>query len=160
MQEYKRTNGEIILRGKITVEDIIDHLDGNRVYIPALYVVNKIDQITVEELDLLDQIPNYVLISAHQEWNLDELLERIWEKLDLIKIYTKPKGEIPDYSAPVVMPRKKRTVEEFCNKIHKDMIKEFKHAIVWGTSVRIQPMTVGKTHELEDEDVIQIVKKI
>ncbi len=70
---------------------MIDAIEGNRVFIPALYVINKIDQITIEELDLLDQIPNYVLISAHKKWNMDELLERIWEKLDLIRVYTKPK---------------------------------------------------------------------
>ena len=31
----------------------------------ALYVINKTDKITIEELDLLFQIPNYALISAH-----------------------------------------------------------------------------------------------
>jgi len=91
MKEYKLNNAEVIFRGKCTVEDLIDTIEGNRVYIPALYVVNKIDQITIEELDLLDQIPNYVCVSAHHEWNLDELLERIWDKLELLRVYTKPK---------------------------------------------------------------------
>ena len=50
-KEYKVNNAEVILRGKVGVEDLIDSIEGNRVYIPALYVVNKIDQITVEELD-------------------------------------------------------------------------------------------------------------
>jgi ribosome-interacting GTPase 1 len=39
-------------------------------------------------------------------------------------------------------------------------LKDFKYAIVWGSSVKHQPMKVGKDHELNDEDVIQIVKKI
>ena len=34
---------------------------------------------TPQELDVLSQIPHYVPISAHKEWNLDELLERMWE---------------------------------------------------------------------------------
>ena len=59
----------------------------DRVYIPCLYVLNKIDQITIEELDVLDRIPHVVPISAHHEWNLDELLERCWEYLDLIRLY-------------------------------------------------------------------------
>lgn len=58
-----------------------------RVYIPCLYVMNKIDQITIEELDVLDRLPHVVPISAHHEWNLDELLERAWEYLDLIRMY-------------------------------------------------------------------------
>ena len=159
-KEYKVNNAEVILRGKVGVEDLIDSIEGNRVYIPALYVVNKIDQITIEELDLLDQIPNYVCISAGLKWNLDELLERIWEKLDFVRIYTKPKGQLPDYEAPVILPTKRRTVTDFCNKIHRGLVKEFKYAIVWGSSVRHQPMKVGKDHELHDEDVIQIVKKV
>ena len=61
-KEYKLNNAEICFRGKCGVDDLIDAIEGNRVYIPALYVINKIDKITIEELDLLDQIPNYVII--------------------------------------------------------------------------------------------------
>jgi ribosome-interacting GTPase 1 len=57
-----------------------------RVYTPCLYVLNKIDAITIEELDLLDQIPHYVPVSAHLEWNLDELLERSWDYLNLYRM--------------------------------------------------------------------------
>ncbi len=45
---------------------LIDVIEGNRVYIPCLYVVNKIDAITMEELEILDRIPNYVPISAYK----------------------------------------------------------------------------------------------
>ena len=44
-------------------------------------------------------------------------------------------------------------------KIHKNLIKEFKYTLVWGLSVKHNPQKVGKDHTLEDEDVIQIVKK-
>lgn len=159
LKEYKVNNAEVILRGKCAVDDLIDAIEGNRVYIPALYVINKIDKITIEELDLLDQIPNYVLVSAHLKWNLDELLERVWEKLDLMRIYTKPKGQVPDYEAPVILTKKARTVADFCNKIHRSLLRDFKYAIIWGSSVKIQPQKVGKEHILNDEDVIQIVKK-
>lgn len=64
--------------------------------------------------------------SAHLEWNLDGLLDKIWEYLDLTRIYTKPKGMNPDYDDPVILSSKKRTVEDFCERIHKDMLKQFK----------------------------------
>ena len=160
LKEYKVNNAEVNLRGRVGVEDLIDAIEGNRVYIPAIYVVNKIDQITIEELDLLDQLPNYVMISAGLKWNLEELLERIWEKLDFVRVYTKPKGQLPDYDAPVILSNTRSLVSDFCCKIHRGLLKEFKYAIVWGTSVRHQPMKVGKDHQLDDEDVIQIVKKI
>ena len=160
LKEYKINNAEVVLRGKVGVEDLIDAIEGNRVYIPALYVINKIDQITVEELDLLDQVPNYVCISAGLKWNLEELLERIWEKLDFVRVFTKPKGQLPDYDAPVILSNSRCSVTDFCNKIHRGLLKDFKYAIVWGTSVRHQQMKVGKDHILNDEDVIQVVKRL
>lgn len=56
-REYKISCGEIILREDVTVDQFIDVLEGNRAYIPVLYVFNKIDSITIEELDILDQMP-------------------------------------------------------------------------------------------------------
>ena len=74
------------------------------VYTPCLYVMNKIDAITIEELDLVARVPHYVPIAAgkvrslsfsnlfaltllsSQEWNFDELLERIWQYLNMIRM--------------------------------------------------------------------------
>jgi ribosome-interacting GTPase 1 len=68
-----------------------------------------------------------VPISAIDGWNFDELMEKIWEYLDLVRIYTKPKGSIPDYEEPVIV-KTGSSVAEFCNSIHKGLMKEFKHA--------------------------------
>lgn len=54
-KEYKISCAEIIIREDITVDQFIDVLEGNRSYIPVLYVFNKIDSITIEELDILDR---------------------------------------------------------------------------------------------------------
>lgn len=51
-------------------------------------------------------------------------------------------------------------MEDFCNKIHKGIVKQFKYALVYGSSVRHRPQKVGLVHELEDEDIVQIIKKI
>lgn len=158
--EYKLSNAELNFKCNATVDDLIDVIEGNRVYTPCIYVLNKIDCISIQELDLLDKVPHYVPISAKDEWNFDELMEKIWEYLDLIRIYTKPKGQIPDYEAPVIVPRGFSTVEGFCLRIHKQLIKEFKYAMVWGTSVKHNPQKVGKDHQLNDEDVVQIIKRI
>lgn len=73
----------------------------------------------MEELEILDKIPHYVPICANLEWNLDGLIDKIWEYLDLIRIYTKPKGKMPDYDDPVVIPRTKSNLSDFCNRIHR-----------------------------------------
>ena len=158
--EYRIHNADVSLRYDATADDLIDVIEGSRVYIPCIYAVNKIDQITLEELEVLDKLPHYCPVSAHLEWNLDGLLEKIWEYLDLTRIYTKPKGMNPDYEDPVILSSKRRTVEDFCSRIHKDMLKQFKYALVWGSSVKHKPQRVGREHELEDEDVVQIIKKV
>lgn len=50
----------------------------------------------------------------------------IWEYLDLVRVYTKPRGANPDYDDPVILSSKKTSVEDFCFRIHKDMVKQFK----------------------------------
>jgi len=158
--EYRIHNADIALRYDATAEDLIDVIEGNRVYIPCIYVLNKIDQISIEELDIIYKVPHCVPISAHHKWNFDDLLEKMWTYLSLVRIYTKPKGQLPDYNSPVVLRNGYTTVEDFCNKIHKTILKEFKHALVWGSSVKHQPQKVGKDHVLNDEDVVQLVKKV
>lgn len=90
--EYRISNADIVIRCNASADDLIDVIEGNRVYTPCIYVLNKIDMISIEELDLLDRVPHYVAVSAKDEWNFDELMEKIWDYLDLIRIYTKPKG--------------------------------------------------------------------
>lgn len=86
-------------------------------YIPVVYCLNKIDSISIEELDLLYRIPNSVPISSEHGWNIDELMELMWQKLNLRRVYTKPKGKQPDYSAPVVLRSNRCTVEDFVSII-------------------------------------------
>lgn len=159
LAEYRMHNAEIQLRqADVTVDQLIDVIEERtRVYIPCIYVLNKIDAISIQELDLLDRVPNYVPVSAHHHWGFDELLEKIWEKSGSMRIYTKPRGQIPDYNAPVVLRGHDATVGAFCDRIHKGMRKTFKYALVWGRSVRHQPQHVGLAHVLCDEDVVQVV---
>jgi len=158
--EYRIHNADIIIRHDATSDELIDIVEGNRSYIPCIYLLNKIDQISIEELDIVCDIPHCVPISAHHKWNYDSLLEKMWEYLKLVRIYTKPKGQLPDYESPVVLQSMHCTLEDFCNKIHKTILKELKYALVWGSSVKHQPQRVGKDHQLHDEDVVQIVKKV
>ena len=134
MSEYKIASADIAIRCDATIDDLIDILEAkSRSYIPVIYVLNKIDAISIEELDLLYRIPNSVPISSEHGWNVDELMEAMcalsfvsfhlgwgmtdmdcrWDKLKLVRVYTKPKGKLPDYSSPVVLRSTKCTVEDF-----------------------------------------------
>jgi len=126
----------------------------------ALYVLNKIDAISIEELDLLYKIPYSCPISSREWLNVDELIQMMWASLDLVRVYTKPRGLAPDYTQPVVLRRGKCSVEDFCSAIHKEIAKQMKYAIVWGASAKhARGQKVGLDHILEDEDVVHISKK-
>ncbi|CCH40547.1 hypothetical protein BN7_80 [Wickerhamomyces ciferrii] len=160
MSEYKLNSADIAFRCDATVDDLIDTLEASqRKYIPAVYVLNKIDSFSIEELTLLNRVPNAVPVSSGQEWNLDELLEIMWDRLNLVRVYTKPKGQLPDFNEPIVLRSNRCTVEDFCNQIHKSLVSDFRTAVVYGSSVKHQPQYVGLSHVLEDEDVVTILKK-
>ncbi|XP_005750237.1 developmentally-regulated GTP-binding protein 2 [Pundamilia nyererei] len=158
LHEYKIFNAEVLFREDCTPDEFIDVIVGNRVYMPCLYVYNKVDQISIEEVDRLARRPHSVVISCGMKLNLDYLLERLWEYLALICIYTKKRGERPDFNDAIIM-RRGASVEHVCHRIHRTLASQFKYALVWGTSTKYSPQRVGLTHIMEHEDVIQIVKK-
>jgi len=160
LAEYKLSNADVSFRCDATLDELIDVIEGNRIYMPCIYVLNKIDAISIEELDLIYRIPNSVPISAKDWMNIDELIEVMWEKLDLVRVYTRPRGRLPDYSAPVVLRRSACTVKDFADAIHKSIWEQSKYCIVWGASVKhSRGQKCGGEHVLKDEDVVQLVKK-
>ena len=51
------------------------------------------------------------------------------------------------------------TVEGAVSQISLELLDKFSYALVWGTSTKYSPQHCGLAHILEDEDVLQIVKK-
>lgn len=51
-----------------------------------------------------------LLIPLSSTPSLDYLIERVWDSLGLVKVYTKKRGERPDLSDPVCL-RKGATIE-------------------------------------------------
>merc|ERR1712037_1040997 len=94
----------------------------------------------------------------YMKLNLDYLVEVLWEELKLIRIYTKKPGHPPDFDDGIIF-RSGITVKNVCDGIHRTLAADFKYALAWGRSTKFSPQRVGLTHQMEDEDVIMIVKK-
>lgn len=56
LHEYKIFNAEVLFREDCSPDELIDVILRNRVYLPCLYVYNKIDQIAIEEVDRLARL--------------------------------------------------------------------------------------------------------
>jgi len=158
LHEYKIFNAEIVVRCDATVDEFIDVVEGRRAYVKCLYVHNKIDQLPIEEVDRLARMDHSVVISCNLDLNMEYIVDRIWEELELVRVYTKKRGQPPDFSDPLVL-RAGATVESICRTLHKDLVAQFKYALVWGRSTKHSPQQAGLQHLMSDEDVIQIVKK-
>ena len=52
-----------------------------------------------------------------------------------VRVYTKPKGKLPDFNEPVVLRRSQCSIEGFCNKLHKTMVKQVRGRGVRGSIV-------------------------
>jgi ribosome-interacting GTPase 1 len=72
------------------------------------------------------KIPMSVPVSSREWLNIDELIDKMWETLSLVRVYTKPRALPPDYNSPVVLRQGKCSVEDFCNSIHKEIAKQMK----------------------------------
>ncbi len=86
LSEYRIHNADVFIKYDATSDDLIDVIEGNRIYMPCIYILNKIDQISIEELEIIYKIPHCVPISAHHKWNFDDLLYKTWEYLKLIRM--------------------------------------------------------------------------
>ncbi len=97
-------------------------------------------------------------ISIKNRKSLEKLKEYLFTILELIRIYTKPPGCEVDFKKPFICPIE-TTVSEIAGKIHKDFIKLFRYAKVWGSSVEFPGQHVGIEHKLMDTDVVEIIIK-
>jgi ribosome-interacting GTPase 1 len=119
---YRIHNAEVLFREDCGVDDLIDVLEGNRKYVRCLYVYNKIDTLSIEEVDHLARKPDSVVISIYMNLNLDYMLQRMWDYLGLIRIYTKRRGQQPDLNDPIVLSSERHglTVDAACRGISKE----------------------------------------
>ena len=162
LKEYKIHNCDVLIREDVTTDEIIDVVHGNRKYVKCLFVYNKIDQVTMEEINYLAHQPTSYVISVHYKLGLDYLLEAMWNAMGLVRVYTKRKGAPPDLADPVVLSEGRHglcTVEAATQRISRELLPIFHFAWVWGTSVKFSPQRVGLNHILHDEDVLQVVTK-
>jgi small GTP-binding protein len=126
---------------------------------PLLVLVNKSDDESLDEdfevlRELLGDAWPLLPVSATTGRNLERLKQAVFERLEIMRVYSKPPGKEPDLSAPFVL-KKGSTVADFARGIHQDFLKDLKSARVWGSAVHDGQM-VGRDHVLQDGDVVEL----
>ncbi len=154
-----KIHGSVIIREDISDDQLIDVVAGNRRYAPTLTVLNKIDLVNEKYVaETRKRVgEEFIPISADLNQNLDELREAIFERLNFIRVYMKPRNGPPDLKEPLIVAAG-ATISDVCTKIHRKFAGEAKYALVSGASVRFSPQRVGMDHIVQDEDIVTIVK--
>lgn len=97
-----------------------------------------------------------ISVSAKTGENLDKLRRYLWDSLHILRVYTKGFGKAAE-KKPIVF-REGATIEDVAKNVHKDMVKFFKFARVWG-STKFPGSKVGLDYVVKDRDIVEIRMK-
>jgi len=157
LKEFKISNANVIIRTDIDADQLIDIIEGNKVYLPAVLAINKIDMAEEAQIKKVkNKIKPDLCISAEKKIGIEELIELIYEKLKIIRIYLKEYNNKADMEEPLIM-WENATLKDLCLKLHKDFADKFKFARIWGKKVKFAGQHIVKLNfELSDGDIVEL----
>lgn len=164
LREHDYVNADVHIAEDLDIDRLVDGIMDNRVYIPSITVVNKMDLIEPSYRETLDANlrevgldPEEVLFTSAAEGDgLEALKNRLWDALALRRIYMKKPGEPPDRDEPLIV-RDGASVRDVIDHLGGEFSQRFRYARVTGPSASHDDQRVGMDHQLEDEDVLTLV---
>lgn len=136
------------------IEKVLDRARGKQII-----VFNKIDMLSENEkrriiATLQSKKYNFVLISAKDKENFNELKNKIFESFGKIRVYTKEPGKETDREKPLILfPN--ASVNEVAKKVLRGFSNKIKEIKIWGPSSKFPGQKVGLKHKLKDLDVVE-----
>ena len=146
------------------VEAIFIELESRKVVVrenkvKALIVGNKLDAANASENYLAlknkyqGQLP-IIAVSAREGVGLEELKRKIYQVLDIIRVYTKAPGKKPEFDDPIILDMGS-TLEDAAASVHKDFAAKLKYARIWGSG-KYDGVMAKRDHILQDGDIIEL----
>ncbi len=130
-QEFGLKNGEITINERLSMERLLDAFSTNRVYVPAIWLVNKVDEIRGDQ----PKQPNYLYISAEKGEGIEELKEMIWEKLNFVRVYLSDEN-------PMIV-KAGTSLGEVAEKIGTDFADIHRTVKIWGPGAKFPGQEVS-----------------
>jgi len=157
LKQFKIINADVVVRDDVDIDQFIDCIEGNRKYVPAVVCVSKSDLLnTKEKKKLNDLLPDPFFVSAEKSEGLGELREIIFNSLNFVRIFLKEVNKKPDLDEPMILVRPV-TLRTVCKHIHRDFIKKFRFARVWGKGAKFPGQEFRNLDKvLEDGDIVEI----
>jgi hypothetical protein len=125
----------------------------------GLLVATGVDRPGAEEdLEAFDELLegawHPVAVSPVGGQGLETLRRRTFEAFGILRVYTKQPGKPADRETPFTLPVGS-TVGDLAQRIHKDLLANFRFARIWGPSA-FDGQTVQRDHVLAESDVVEI----
>jgi len=145
-------NAEVTIKERLNIEGLLDGLSRNRVYIPSINVINKID--IGEESDKYKN--DTILISAENQFNLDKLKEIIFDKLKFITVYLVNNDEEPGTNNPIVV-KENTKLSDILKSLGSNFSENKIYAKIWGSGAKFPGQEVSLSSTVEDGMQIRFI---
>jgi len=149
----------ILQERHVTFESDEDEDDALGVGPKGLILCTKADLLAAaENYSILEELragpPPMLTVSAETGDGLDAFTHRLFEMLDVIRVYSKLPGKPTDMEKPFVLPAGS-TIGELARMVHKDIATHLKYARIWGEQV-FDAQQVHASHILYDRDIVEL----
>jgi len=150
----------IVLESLNDLEKITPYL--SRSYGKQIIIINKSDLLSQEEIRKLQEKVkskkiNGILVSCETGYNIKELKEKIFQTMNVIRIYTKEPGKLKSNIA-IVLPTGS-TIKDVAEAILKGFSQKVKETRITGPSSKFSNQKVGLSHILKDLDIVEFHTK-
>jgi ribosome-interacting GTPase 1 len=148
------------VRGAVESDDEEAVPEPFAVRLPTLLLANKADRLDdpAAELEVFRELTGLryeaLVASAETGMGLEALAPWLFQRLGIVRVYTKAPGREPDRSRPFTL-RQGQTIGDVAAKVHKDVAASLKFARVWGRGT-FDGQQVSRDHPVCDEDVVEL----
>ena len=95
-----------------------------------------------------------ISLSVQAEQNTETLPQKIFEALQVLRVYTKAPGKKPDLDQPYTLPVGS-TVLDVAEAVHRDIAQNLRFARIWGAN-KYDGQQVKQDHIVSDEDIVEL----
>ncbi len=157
LREFHIGNADVLIRTDVDIDQFIDALEGNRVYIPVVPVITKADLLPANELKrLVERIKPAAVVAAEKGEGIADLKEAIFRGLRFVRVFLKEANKKPDMDEPLVL-RAGASIRTVCARLHRDFVKKFRFAKIWGKTSKFPGQVFRDLDKpLTDGDIIEL----
>ncbi|MEX0932645.1 MAG: TGS domain-containing protein [Candidatus Pacearchaeota archaeon] len=110
------------------------------------------------EATLKSKRHEFVILDFKEKQTMENLKNKIFQKFDIIRVYTKEPGKKDRSKKPIILDLDS-SVKEVAEKILKGFSEKIKTTKIWGPSSKFPGQIVGLNHKLKDLDVVEFRTK-